>query len=49
MKTKLILTLLSCGCLASCGLPLKASFIGEYGVYSYSSKSGLEIQLHLEK
>ena len=28
--------------LSSCGVPVKATLIGHYGVYSYSSKSGLE-------
>lgn len=37
----------SCGNIA--GIPIKASVIGDYGVYSYSSKGGFEIQIHATK
>lgn len=35
--------------ISSCGVPLKATYLGEYGAYSYSSKGGFEIQLHATK
>ena len=35
--------------LSSCGIPLKATYIGEYGAYSYSAKSGIEIHIRADK
>jgi hypothetical protein len=35
--------------LTSCGVPVKATYQGEYGAYSYSSKGGFEIKIHATK
>lgn len=34
---------------SSCDVPLKATIVGHYGVYSYSSKSGLELSVRGDK